>query len=81
MGRKPGRRPGRSVLRVYVRTRTRPGDRARREKTPAAPTASSYPSNCTYTTDPSERYSCPSGIDATAVALAMELKRLRSFNG
>ena len=29
--------PGRSVLRAYVRTRTHPGDRARREKIPAAP--------------------------------------------
>jgi hypothetical protein len=51
MGRKPGWRPGRSLppsllLRrlgtrptiAYVRTRTRPGDRARREKIPAGVT-------------------------------------------
>jgi hypothetical protein len=29
--------PGRSILCVYVRTRTRPGDRARRENSPAVP--------------------------------------------
>ena len=28
--------PGRSILGLYVRTRTRPGDRARRKKIPAA---------------------------------------------
>jgi hypothetical protein len=33
---KPGWRPGRSILCVYVRTRTRPGDKVRREKIPAA---------------------------------------------
>jgi hypothetical protein len=31
---KPGRRPGRSVLCVYVRTRTRPGDKVRRKNSP-----------------------------------------------
>jgi hypothetical protein len=34
---KPGRRPGRSVLRAYVRTRTRAGDKAMREIHPASP--------------------------------------------
>ena len=35
-GAEAGRRPGWSILRPYVRTRTRPGDRARRKKIPAA---------------------------------------------
>jgi hypothetical protein len=34
---KPGRRPGRSILSVYVRTRTRPGDKAMRKKRPPPP--------------------------------------------
>ena len=32
---KPGRRPGRSILCLYVRTRARPGDKVRRKKCPA----------------------------------------------
>jgi hypothetical protein len=36
-GAEAGACPGRSILCAYVRTRTRPGDRARREKIPAAP--------------------------------------------
>jgi hypothetical protein len=35
MARSLGGRPGRSILCVYVRTRTRPGDKTRRKKRPA----------------------------------------------
>jgi hypothetical protein len=65
MGRKPGCRPGRSVLRAYVRTRTRPGDRARREKTPAAPNHS--------------RVICPSRIAHTAIPPLLASKQVGYF--